>query len=44
MNTGFDFTNEEVAQLPPSVLPLFSAAAMDWTRKKPDCPLCRVRA
>ena len=32
VNTGFDFTNEEVAQLPPAVLPLFSAAAMDWTR------------
>ena len=32
VNTGFDFTNEEVAKLPPSVLPLFSAAAMDWTR------------
>ena len=33
VNTGFDFTNEEVAQLPPAVLPLFSAAAMDWTRE-----------
>ncbi len=33
VNTGFDFTNEEVAQLPPSVLPLFSAAAMGWTRE-----------
>ena len=32
VNTGFDFTNEEVARLPASVLPLFSAAAMDWTR------------
>jgi len=32
VNTGFDFSNEEVADLPPSVLPLFSAAAMDWTR------------
>ena len=34
VNTGFDFTNEEVAQLPPGVLPLFSAAAMDWTRER----------
>jgi starch synthase (maltosyl-transferring) len=33
VNTGFGFTNEEVAKLPPAVLPLFSAAAMDWTRK-----------
>ena len=32
VNTGFDFSNEEVALLPPSILPLFSAAAMDWTR------------
>jgi len=32
VNTGFDFTNEEVAKLPPSILPLFSAAAMGWTR------------
>ncbi len=34
VNTGFDFTDEETAALPPSVLPLFSAAAMDWTRKE----------
>jgi len=34
VNTGFDFTNEEVAQLPPTVLPLFSAVAMDWTREQ----------
>ena len=34
VNTGFDFTDEETAALPPSVLPLFSAAAMDWTRKQ----------
>ncbi len=33
VNTGFDFTNEEVAKLPPSILPLFSAAAMGWTRE-----------
>ncbi|NLB66804.1 MAG: alpha-amylase [Lentisphaerae bacterium] len=33
VNTGFDFTQEEIAHLPPSVLPLFSAAAMDWTRE-----------
>ena len=33
-NTGFDFTDEETAALPPSILPLFSAAAMDWTRKQ----------
>jgi hypothetical protein len=34
VNTGFDFTDEETAALPPSVLPLFSAAAMDWTREQ----------
>lgn len=33
VNTGFDFSNEETAQWPPSKLPLFSAIAMDWTRK-----------
>lgn len=33
VNTGFDFTDEETAALPASVLPLFSAAAMDWTRE-----------
>ncbi len=33
VNTGFDFTPEETAALPPSRLPLFSAAAMDWTRR-----------
>jgi Alpha amylase, catalytic domain len=33
-NTGYDFTNEEIAELPPSILPLFSAAAMDWTRQQ----------
>ena len=45
VNTGFDFTNEEVAQLPPSVLPLFSAAAMDWTREENlIAPLRRVHA
>ena len=32
VNTGFDFTDEETAALPAAVLPLFSAAAMDWTR------------
>ncbi len=32
INTGFDFTQEEQAALPPEVLPLFSAAAYDWTR------------
>lgn len=30
VNTGFDFTPEEVAQLPASKLPLFSAAALRW--------------
>ena len=45
VNTGFDFTNEEVAQLPPAVLPLFSAAAMDWTRAENLIePLRRVHA
>lgn len=45
VNTGFDFTNEEVAQLPPTVLPLFSAAAMDWTRADNlIAPLRRVHA
>ncbi len=45
VNTGFDFTNEEVAQLPASVLPLFSAAAMDWTREQTlVAPLRRVHA
>ena len=34
VNTGFDFTDEETAALPASVLPLFSAAAMDWTREQ----------
>lgn len=33
VNTGFDFTAEETADLPPSMLPLFSAVAMDWTRE-----------
>lgn len=32
VNTGFDFTDEETAALPASILPLFSATAMDWTR------------
>ena len=32
VNTGFDFTEEEQAALPPSRLPLFSAAALDWHR------------
>ena len=32
VNTGFDFTDAEIANLPPSVLPLFSAAGLDWTR------------
>ena len=45
VNTGFDFSNEEVAQLPPAVLPLFSAAAMDWTRADNlIAPLRRVHA
>ncbi|MDR0994084.1 MAG: alpha-amylase [Verrucomicrobiota bacterium] len=34
VNTGFDFSNEETAAWPPSALPLFSAAAMNWTREK----------
>lgn len=33
INTGFDFTPEEQASLPPDALPLFSAAAYDWTRR-----------
>lgn len=33
INTGFDFTAEEQAALPPEALPLFSAAAYDWTRR-----------
>jgi starch synthase (maltosyl-transferring) len=33
VNTGFDFSQEEQAALPPEVLPLFSAAAYDWTRR-----------
>lgn len=33
VNTGFDFTQEEVAGLPAEVLPLFSAASYDWTRE-----------
>ena len=32
VNTGFDFTDAETAALPPSRLPLFSAAAIGWTR------------
>jgi glycosidase len=32
INTGFDFTPEEQRALPPEALPLFSAAAYDWTR------------
>ena len=45
VNTGFDFTNEEVAQWPPARLPLFSAAAMDWTRTDNlISPLRRVHA
>lgn len=31
VNTGFDFTAEETAELPAEKLPLFSAQAMDWT-------------
>lgn len=43
VNTGFDFTSEEVAQWPPARLPLFSAAAMDWTRTENlIAPLRRV--
>lgn len=34
INTGFDFTPEQQASLPPEVLPLFSAAAYDWTRRE----------
>jgi starch synthase (maltosyl-transferring) len=41
VNTGFDFTPEETAALPPSILPLFSAAAMDWTR--PDTLVDGIR-
>lgn len=45
VNTGFDFTQEEIAHLPASVLPLFSAAAMDWTRADNlIAPLRRVHA
>ena len=36
VNTGFDFTDAETAALPPAALPLFSAAAMDWTRPDPE--------
>jgi len=33
INTGFDFTQEQLAKLPPEVLPLFSAVAYGWTRE-----------
>ena len=33
INTGFDFTQEELARLPAEVLPLFSAAAYNWERE-----------
>ncbi len=32
INTGFDFTPEQLAALPAEVLPLFSATAYGWTR------------
>ena len=37
VNTGFDFTKEQEAEWPPSRLPLFSAAALDW--EHPDFAL-----
>ena len=37
VNTGFDFSDEQVAQWPPARLPLFSAAALDW--EHPDFAL-----
>ena len=33
VNTGFDFSQDRLAQLPAAVLPLFSAAFYDWTRE-----------
>ncbi len=33
INTGFDFTPEELARLPAERLPLFSSAAYGWTRQ-----------
>lgn len=33
INTGFDFTQEQLAGLPAEVLPLFSATAYGWTRE-----------
>ena len=36
VNTGYDFTPDEVAQLPASRLPLFSAAALRWDAPESD--------
>lgn len=33
INTGFDFTQEQLAALPADMLPLFSAAAYAWTQE-----------
>ncbi len=45
VNTGFDFTDDETAAWPPARLPLFSAAAMDWTRSDTLIdPLRRIHA
>ena len=35
VNTGLFFTPEEIAQLPPEKLPLFSASVLNWLGEKP---------
>lgn len=44
VNTGLFFTPEEIAQLPPENLPLFSASSLNWLGEKPLLKMVRDMA
>ena len=44
VNTGLFFSTEEIGQLPPEKLPLFSALALDWLGEKPLLKIIRDMA
>ena len=41
VNTGLQFTDEEIKENPPETLPLFSVASLDWKRKNNIVPFMR---
>ncbi len=41
VNTGLQFTQEEIAAYPPEKLPLFSVAALNWTENETIIPFMR---